>query len=218
MNKITSIEIQKRNQERVNVYVDGEFTFACNYEFVYKENLKQGEGIDLAKIKKILIADEVKKCKATAIRIIERSQKSENEVYKKLLEKGYEEEACASAIAFLKEYSYIDDSKYVGMYIRDRVKSQGQNKIKYDLIRKGISVDIIKLGFEENIDEDAEFIAALNLAKKRYDILAKRETDKYKLSQKLYRFLVTKGYAFDLVSKIVKKVTNDGFEEEYYEG
>lgn len=215
MNKITDIEIQKRNKERVNVYVDGEFTFACDAEFVYKEKLKVDLVLDLEKVKKIVTEDEFKKCKNTALRIIERNYKSEKEVYDKLLEKGYDEETSKAAIDFLRSYSYIDDARYAQMYIRDKLKSEGQSKIKYALLRKGISDEIIKNALLENSDEDLEFETAMNLAKKRYVILAKREPDKYKLSQKLYRFLVSKGYGFDLVSNVVKKVTND--EEEYYE-
>ncbi|WP_297517292.1 recombination regulator RecX [uncultured Clostridium sp.] len=217
MSKITDIEVQKRNKERVNVYVDGEFTFACDAEFVYKEKLKAGMQIDLAKIKEIVIGDEFKKCKSTALRIIERSYKSEKEVYNKLIEKGYEEEVATSSLEFLKEYGYIDDKNYAGMYIRDRLKTEGKNKIKYSLIRKGIDDSIIKEALLENSDEEIEMDIAIKLAKRRYDTLKKSESDKYKLSQKLYRFLVGKGYGFDLVSRVVKKVTNDEFEEEYYE-
>ena len=36
--------------------------------------------------------------------------------------------------------------------------------------------------------------------------IKKREDDKYKLSQKLFRFLATKGYDFECCSEIVKKV------------
>lgn len=217
MSKITDIEVQKRNKERVNIYVDGEYTFACDAEFVYKENLKLNMQIDLAKIKKIVIEDEFKKCKNTALRIIERSYKSEKEVHNKLIEKGYDEEVASGAVEFLREYGYVNDKNFAGMYIRDRLRTEGKNKIKYALIRKGIDDSIIKEAFYEFIDEETEFDVAVKLAKRRYDSIRKSESDKYKLSQKLYRFLVGKGYGFDLVSEVVKKVTNDEFEEEYYE-
>lgn len=217
MNKITDIEVQKRNQDRVNIYIDGEFTFACDGEFVYKEKLKRGMQIDIEKVKEIVIADEFKKCKNTALRIIERNYKTEKEVYDKLIEKGYEEQTAIKSIDFLKEYNYIDDIRYANMYIRDRLRTQGKNKIKYALIQKGIDENTLIDVFSE-LDNSLEMDVAMNLAKKRYDNLKKRETDKYKLSQKLYRFLVGKGYGFDLVSQVVKKITNDDLEEEYYEG
>ena len=46
------------------------------------------------------------------------------------------------------------------------------------------------------------------MALKKYNVLSKRESDKYKLSQKLYRFLLSKGYDYDIVSYAVKRVTS----------
>ena len=42
---------------------------------------------------------------------------------------------------------------------------------------------------------------------KKYNTIAKRESDKFKLSQKLYRFLLSKGYGYDIVSGVVKEIT-----------
>jgi regulatory protein len=36
MGKITKIEIQKRNKERVNLFLDGEYAFSISAELVYK--------------------------------------------------------------------------------------------------------------------------------------------------------------------------------------
>ncbi|MCC5424208.1 recombination regulator RecX, partial [Clostridium botulinum] len=45
-NIITKIEVQKRNKDRVNVYIDEEFNFACSSELIYYHNLKKGKVID----------------------------------------------------------------------------------------------------------------------------------------------------------------------------
>ena len=52
--KITSIEVQKRNKDRVNVFVNYEFAFACNMELVYKEGLSKGCIIDERRLKEIV--------------------------------------------------------------------------------------------------------------------------------------------------------------------
>ena len=44
------------------------------------------------------------------------------------------------------------------------------------------------------------------MALKKYKVLSKRESDEYKLSQKLYRFLMGKGYDYDLIKDVVKSV------------
>lgn len=205
MGKVTKIEAQKKNKDRVNVYVDYEFSFACDAEFIYKLGIKVNDLLKEDDIKSVLKEDELKKCKNSALRIIEKSYKTKKEIEEKLLAKGYTSDIISSTLTFLQEYNFVDDNRYASLYVKDKMKNQGRNKIKYSLIKKGLNQDVIEesLNF---IDEDYEKEQALLLAKKRYEILKKRENDDYKLSQKLFRFLASKGYDFQCCNEVVKKV------------
>lgn len=207
MNIITKIEGQKRNKDRANIYIDNEYAFSLSCELVYKEGLKVNEKIDIEKIKVIAKKDNYLKCKNTALRIVEKTFKSEKELKDKLILKGYDSEAIDKTISFLKEYNFLSDNNYAKMYVKDKSRVQGKNKIKFDLIKKGINDNIIEEEIS-NIDREDEREGAYNLAVKKYNTIAKRENDKFKLSQKLYRFLLSKGYDYDTVSYAVKKVTS----------
>ena len=64
-----------------------------------------------------------------------------------------------------------------------------------------------KSAIEENkIEEFLETMKAL----KKYNVLCKRESDDYKLSQKLFRFLMGKGYDYDLIKDVVKSIVKSG--------
>lgn len=208
MGKITSIEVQKKNQNRVNIYIDNEYTFACHAELVYKYGIQKDAVIDVEAISAVVKEDEFIKCKNSALRTVEKSYKTEKELMNKLKERGFEEDTINRTLNFLREYNLIDDEKYAEMYIKDRLRIQGRNKIKYALIRKGINEDIL-LEKLANIDSENEDDTAFKLAEKRYNILKKRECDKYKLSQKLFRFLLSKGYDYDCCNKVVRKLTNN---------
>ncbi|EGT3615100.1 recombination regulator RecX [Clostridium perfringens] len=212
MGKITSIEVQKRNANRVNVYVDEVFTFACDAELIYKQGIQKDAVIDVESIKEIVKEDEFIKCKNSALRTVEKTYKTEKELKDKLLGRGFEEDTIRKAIDFLKEYNLLNDEKYAEMYIKDRLRTQGRNKIKYALIRKGISEEII-LDKLSNIDEEDENDTAFKLAEKKYNILKKKESDKYKLSQKLFRFLLSKGYDYDCCNSVVRRLTNNEYME-----
>lgn len=212
MGKITSIEVQKRNVNRVNVYVDEAFTFAFDAELIYKQGIQKDSVIDVEAIKEIVKEDEFIKCKNSALRTVEKTYKTEKELRDKLTEKGFEEDTIKRAIEFLKEYNLLNDEKYAEMYIKDRLRSQGRNKIKYALIRKGVSEDIL-LDKLSNIDSEDENDTAFKLAEKKYNILKKKESDKYKLSQKLFRFLLSKGYDYDCCNSIVRRLTNNEYME-----
>lgn len=204
---ITKIEEQKKNKDRCNIYINGEYAFSCNKEIAYRYKLKENSAIKIADIKHALIENNYLSCKDTALNIIERSYKSEKEIREKLQSKGYDEKSIDKSIDFLKSYNYLDDVKYVELYIKEKIKTQGKNKIKYSLLRKGISEEIVKAKLEL-IDNDIQYTAAEIMAKKKYTLLVKEEKDIRKLYKKLGEFLMRNGYDGDLVKEILAKVVN----------
>ena len=212
MPKITKIEIQKNNKDSVNIYLDGEYALAINAELIYKENLKVKDDVDISKLQEIAEKESYIRCKESAIKIIERSYKTEKEIRDKLKQKGYEEKQINNSIDFLKEYNFINDNTYAKAFIKDKLSSKGSQKIKYDLMKKGIAKDII----EENlikVDKNEEKEVALNVGRKKYESIRRKESDNYKLSGKLYRFLISRGYAYDIVKDVVKEIMSlDEFE------
>ena len=159
------------------------------------------------RLKKIIEEDNYIKCKNAAIKIIERSYKSEKEIKDKLLKKEFDNNTVNRTLSFLKEYNLIDDEKLVSMYVKDRLRNQGEKKIKYSLMQKGINEELIYRELNKINNDDLEDIA-YNLALKKYEVLSKRENDKYKLYQKLTRYLMGRGYGYDLVSRVVKRIVN----------
>ena len=126
----------------------------------------------------------------------------------KLLKKEFDNKTVNRTLSFLKEYNLIDDEKLVSMYVKDRLRSQGEKKIKYSLMQKGISEELIYRELDKISNDDLED-TAYNLALKKYGILRNKENDKYKLYQKLTRYLIGRGYGYDLVSRVVKKIINE---------
>ncbi|MBW6410063.1 recombination regulator RecX [Clostridium weizhouense] len=208
MAKITKLEFQKRNKERVNVFLDDEYAFSISAELIYKEGIKLKDEVDFEKLKILAYKDQLMKCRETAIRIIEKSHKTEKQVREKLILKGYEEEAIEKAIDFLKQYNYLNDEYYTQLFVKEKLKSQGSNKIKYSLIQKGISKEIIEEELN-NVNIENEKSIAINLAQRKIVTIKKSENDKYKISNKLYRFLLSKGYGYDIVNEVVKEVINE---------
>ena len=205
MSVITKIEIQKKNKERVNLFLDNEYAFSISTELVYKEGLRVNLNVDIEKLKDLAEKEEMLRCNNSAIRIIERNYKTEKEVRNKLIEKGYNENAINNAIDFLQKYNFLNDNTYTKMYVKDKLNSQGSNKIKYTLMKKGISKEMIEEELQ-NIDRDDEKKVAMELAQKKLSSIKKSENDKYKISGKLYRFLTSKGYNYDIVKETVKDV------------
>ena len=90
MSKITKIEAQKRTKDRVNIYIDESYAFSVSAELVYREGLRKDLEINEEKLKEVVKEDNIIKCKNTALRIVERSYKTEKEIIEKLFFNFYE--------------------------------------------------------------------------------------------------------------------------------
>jgi len=211
--KITKIELQKKNDDRVNIYINYEYAFSCSKELVYTHKLTNGQRIERDALNDIVTEDNYIKCKNSALKIIERTYKSEKELFDKLVEKGYDEKTIESTMEFLKTYSFLDDKSFTKMYIRDKLKTQGKNKIKFALIKKGISEEIINCELEviEDVDQKNTM---LSLAERKYKTLHKNEQDSRKLYKKLADFLMRKGFQWEEIKPALKEIlSEDSFEE-----
>lgn len=205
MNIITKIEVGKRNKERVNIYIDEEYAFSISAELIYKENIKVKDKIDVDSLKKLADEDNYIKCKNTALKTIERTYKSEKELAQKLALKGYDDHIINRTINFMKEYNLLNDNNYATMYVKDKSRNIGKKKIKYSLLQKGIDEEIIESELEK-INNDEVKAIVYEMALKKYKVFSKRENDNYKLTQKLHRFLMGKGYDYDLIKDVVKSI------------
>lgn len=209
MAKITKIEVQKRNNKRVNIYIDGDYAFSASAELVYKERIKKDMEVNEVRLNEIISESNFLKCKETSLRIITRSYKTENEMKDRLAEKGYNGKEIDKTIEFLKEYKFIDNRAYAQMYVRDRLRSQGTQKIKYALLRKGIDEEEI-MEILSYVDSEKEEEVGTEIAIKKYKQLLKKEEDIYKIKSKLGTFLLSRGYEYSLVKEIIRKVVDVG--------
>ena len=205
MGSITEISVQKKNKNRCNIYIDNIFAFGVSNELIYKENLKVGMIIDEEKLKKIAYEENLINCKETALKIIERSYKTKKEMEKRLLEKVYNLEEINETLKFLERYNFINDESYTKAFIKDKTKTQGKQKIKYALKNKGVSEEIIEEELS-NLDMEREKENANILALKKYNVLIKRENDKYKIKEKIIRFLISRGYNYEVAKDAVKEM------------
>lgn len=205
---ITKIQVQKNNKDRVNVYLDDEFAFACSNELVYYHGLQKNLEIDENKLKDIVKEDNYIKGKNVALKILERSYKTEKEIYDKLVQREYDVNTINRVLEFLREYSFVDDVKFTKLYIKEKIKSLGKIKIKYMLINKGIDEDIINSEINK-ISSDDEYESAFKIGYKKYNLLYKSEKNSIKIRKKLFDFLVRNGFNFDIANKVTNKLVTE---------
>ena len=201
--KITSIEPQ-RNKNRVNVYVDDLFTIGIDLELKYKHKLEVGMEVDDNFIKEVLKAEEQNKVTNHALNLLSFRQRSEKEIYTALKRKDYEEVYIEKAIEYCRDQKYLDDRAFAKAFIKDKlnINKLGEQRIKYELQKKGVSQAIIDDVLV--LDRDDQFEVAFQLAEKK--LPSYRNDDKNAVYRKLSGFLQRKGYSFEIVSKVMREV------------
>jgi len=203
---ITKIESQKKNNDRVNIYVDGEFFMAVFTELIYTFNLKKGMEIDQNNLTYILKEEMYIKAKNKALNILSKADQSEKKIREKLSSE-FEEDTIDKIIEFLLKNKFIDDDLLAQKIVNTNVNLNkcGRNKIKQNLYNKGICIESINEAISE-IDKDVEFENAMYLAKKRYERV--KNEDKRKIYQKISQHLAYKGFDYDIIKRVLNKLLN----------
>ncbi len=201
--KITKIEQQKNNKERVNIYIDDKFAFGLMIEIKYKYDLQENMEINEEYIQKVLREEELSKAKDQALKFLTYRQRSEKEIIDKLKKKGFEESIIDNTLNYLKKYKLVDDMEFAKAFMKDKINLNkfGPIRIKHELYKKGIDNNIIEKILEE---DDDEYNRALNLAKKK--LPSYKNDDKNAIYRKLGGFLQRKGYSYDCIFKVLKEL------------
>lgn len=207
MSKITGIEIQKRNKNRVNLYVDNEYLLSLQAELVYKYNLSKNQEIDEEKLLEIARADDYEKAKNKALNSLSKVEKSEKKIREKL-SADFDEEVIEEVIEFLKKHELVDDERFAEMIVSNDLnfKRVGKNRIKQNLYTKGIKREYIESAISD-IDSDVELENAIYLAKKRLPRIKDKDINKVK--NKLYQHLSYKGFSYDIIKSAIREVLEE---------
>ncbi len=194
---ITSLEIQKRNKNKVNLYIDGEYRCALTAESVVSARLKIGQELTEGQLKDILEGSETQIAFDKSLNYISRSMKTIKQVADYLKRKGFEESVIVKAIDKLKNYKYVDDELYASMYVESQKGSKGEIRLKQELLLKGVDKEIIQTKLS-NLDQQDSLLAAKKTAQKF--IKNKQQDEKLKL--KLYRHLLSRGFDYETVNSV----------------
>lgn len=202
MKKITKLEIQKKNQNRVNLYVDDEFVCGLTINSVMDARLHVGDEISEETINSLAVTSDYQTALAKSLNYLTRAMRTVKQMRDYLAKKGYGGEVVDKVIEKLEEYKYIDDKAYASTYVECYSTGKGKRKISYELARKGISKQIIEQAVELLIPEQSEK-DCLELAQKYVD---KKQTYTQDNFSKLYRYLLSRGYEYDLVGRVIRQV------------
>lgn len=202
MGTISALTTQKRNPNRVNVYLDGEFAFGL--AAITAVPLRIGQELTAAEIERLQQTDELENAKQSAIRYIGYRPRSINEVRVHLRDKGFADTAVDQACERLEAVGLLDDMAFAQYWVeqRETFKPRSQLALRHELLQKGVSRDIIE-SVITNVDETAVALAAAQKQAARWQQLPEEEFKK-----KLGSYLQRRGFSYTLTKEIIAEMWN----------
>ncbi len=206
---ITDIK-RKGKSETYHVYVDDSYFALIEAEYIYKYKIKIGTEIDEQKLLQIKRKSDKLLCSSVALNYISKSLKTEFQLKNYLKSKNYDLEAIDETLEKLKSYGYLNDEYYANISAKTLSKTKGKKYIKNQLVSKGIAEDKINNVLSEIENEDE---ACFNVAQKW--LKGKELPLDIKNKQKLYRFLLARGFGFDVIKSALSNVGCEEVEDDW---
>lgn len=194
---ITAITEQKKNLDRVNIYLDGEYALSLNSE--QAASLRVGMPLSEEAIRALSDEDRVRQARETAIALLGYRPRSISEVRRHLLQKGYDEAMVERVVTYLKEVHLLDDQAFAEYWTEQRTTFKPRSKmaLRQEMAAKGLSREVIEEAMAGISDEEM----ARQAASQRAYRWAQLPYDEYQ--QKMSRYLQARGFGYQTISQAV---------------
>ena len=213
--RITAIERQKRNPERVNLYLDGTFAMGLPLDAVADFGLRTGLTLTPMQIAELKVLDDTAKATDAAIRLLTARPRAVREIRDRLRRKEYDHETIERVIERLRDWRYIDDEAFARYWVENRESNRprGRRLLEQELRLKGVERETVSHAIEDaEIDERA---GALEIA--RAKLRSYRGEEEAVARRRLGGFLARRGYGYDVVKPVLDELFGEHEDEEPFD-
>jgi regulatory protein len=198
---ITALVAQKKNKDRVNVYLDGEFAFGL--ALIEALKLKRGQVLTDADIDRLRGADDIEKAHEKALRFLANRPRSGWEVRQNLAKAEFDGDTIDRVVDRLKGVALIDDAAFVRYWLDNRAQfnPRGQVALRQELRRKGVDQAVIDEALRESATDQTDDQAAIRSALAKADRF--RQLPQAEFAQKLSAYLLRRGFNYEAVRQAV---------------
>jgi regulatory protein len=160
MAKVTALKFQKRNPDRVSVYLDGRFAFGL--PAIVAARLKPGQTLSEAEIAALKREGDAEADYNRALNYLSYRPRSRTEIERYFQKRGLANEEIEVIVARLGRAGLLDDEAFARFWVenRERFKPRGLRALRYELRQKGIGDAIIDRVLVAVDEEDSAYRSA----------------------------------------------------------
>jgi len=197
---ITALTAQKRNHQRVNVYLDGEFAFGLSR--LVAAWLRVGQTIGDEKIEQLKAEDGREVAYQQAIKYLAYRPRSQAEVRQHLESQDLPPEAIQEALVRLERNGLLNDRQFAQTWIENRseFRPRGRRALAFELRRLGVSPQVIESSLEGIDENELAYQAGLKQVRK-YQRLEWQD-----FRQKMIAFLARRGFSYEVSNPVAARL------------
>lgn len=172
-------------------------------DIVVEYRLVTGKALDEEEIIKIMKADKISKS-ANKILNNSRTRKTENEVYKLVIDEVEDEYIAKEVVLKLVKTGFLNDGKFVVDFIHDQLffKKLSFNSIYKKLRIRGVDISVLDQIFYNEISKDVNVGQNITNLEKYFLKYGEKyyKLNKFEKKQKIYSHLLQKQYTSDEIN------------------
>ena len=208
MKKITALSVQKKNPNRVNIYLDGEFAFGVAR--ITAAWLKNGDELSDEKIARLQAEDTREWAYQQALLYLSYRVRSEKEIQQNLKKHELPEDVIEETIERLRKAGLANDNEFANTWVENRstFRPRSRRALAMELRQKGIDDETVHSAIS-GVDENA---LAYEAAQKRLGRLKGLEWNDFR--KKLSEFLARRGFPYSVIALIVTRTWSETHTDE----
>ncbi len=198
--KITKLEVQKNNNQRINVFLNDVFAFGLSRDTAAWLNV--GQILSDEQINNLLSKERDNVIFAKAINYISIRPRSEYEIRQKLSQNGYEAQRIEKVISRLKDSNLLNDENFSAQWIENRntFRPRSKRMMAAELRKKKVPENVIQHSLQNSDDLQTAFELAEKYKRKLINC------DWKTFRNKLGGYLARKGYDFETINQVTRQI------------
>jgi regulatory protein len=146
-----------------------------------------------------------KEALAAAMKLCSKEEKCTHDILIKFRNWDLSEDELKEMIEYLKTNKFIDETRYVIAFTKDKFSffHWGKIKIEHELKQKKIPADIIRKGLDMIDEKEYKNRIKEEMIKKLKSIHSRSD---YEIKGKLYRFAAGKGFESDIIYSVLDEI------------
>ena len=198
------MSFQKRNTDRVNVYLDGSFAFGLTA--IRAASLRVGQVLRDDDIARLREQDDVDRSYERALNFLSYRPRSEDEVRRNLRKKNVEDEVIEDVIERLAHAGLVNDEEFARYWVdnRQEFRPRGVRALRYELRQKGVPDAIVTQALE-SVDEEAAVRRVAKAGARRFGHL-----DASGFRRKFGAFLARRGFSYAIIVPLIQEMLASG--------